>query len=723
MPFINFLGVVMNFQMLRNSFIVGSLGVSFGGFIALFTPYNQFSQFLISSGLGSLAASNLAIESSQKISNKKRSKLLQEIETLRGDTNHFSNLLQDKHQELEEIRIDRDDILNLNNELVESVQKVRAELKATKELLNDTKNINFESAVDTLRESLKEVQSQVNSLIPYLTKKFNIDVSALLTEFNLECASLSKQIGVISDNSKLSNEQLIAACIAIQHSILNKGLSLKAKLYKSALDNLQKQFNNLIPVEVHNEKIASIKDYYSKNLKAIQEEFGTIADGCISAYKSDFSEVVNDGLTQSQELETLQNQILSLNGKLQDLSKPLQFVGASESARVGNSIINYYQSKLGITLDAIDFSSTDTGYKLLFHLSRNNRFIPCDQLNDGNNPDKIKELSGSLNSPKFVQSERGNYVSLDIELRKVEKKSATIEDIRRLIEPSNKFGELVSKYHESKPTLRVMTRTGGGKGIAVKNLLNHYINYWEGWELWLSDPQHGSFEDYWNCPKIAKSPSEASNILEVFCGEFKARKENESLNPDIPVMGIFDETDKTFDKKQKGGISQIWTEIRHRKMKMILIGQSSEVGRQGWTWDEMNNCGLCFIGDAIGTAIKHADDMGWSSDMKTKIPSIYAKVSDFFNSQNADIPTKNHYRLALLIDGMKFDFVEIPPALDGELTNNKSWLVSSPWQSKAIKEGQNIACVHCGSIDVKKNGKSGDKQRYSCNSCSKSFSV
>ena len=713
----------MNFQVLRNSFIVGSLGVSFTGFIALFSPYSQLSQFLISSGLGSLAASNLAIESSQKIYNKKRGKLLQEIDSLRNDTNHFSNLLQDKHQELEEIRIDRDDILNLNNELVESVQKVRAELKATKELLNDTKNINFESAVDTLRESLKEVQSQVNALIPYLVKKFNIDVSALLTEFNLECASLSKQIGVISDNSKLSNEQLIAACIAIQHSILNKGLSLKAKLYKSALDNLQKQFNNLIPVEVHNEKIASIKDYYSKNLKAIQEEFGSIADGCISAYKSDFSEIVNDGLTQSQELETLQNQILSLNGKLQDLSKPLQFVGTSESARVGNSVINYYHQKLGICLDAIDFSSTETGYKLLFHLSRNNRFIPTDMLNDGNNPDKIKELSGSLNSPKFVQSERSNYVSLDIELRKVEKKSLNIEDIRRLIEPSTKFGEIVSRYHESKPTLRVMTRTGGGKGIAVKNLLSHYINHWENWELWLSDPQHGSFEDYWLCPKIAKNPTEASHVLETFIEEFNDRKNNESFNPDIPVMGIFDETDKTFDKKQKGGISQIWTEIRHRKMKMILIGQSSEVGRQGWTWDEMNNCGLCFIGDAIGTAIKHADDMGWSSDMKTKIPSIYAKVSDFFNSQNADIPTKNHYRLALLIDGMKFDFVEIPPALDGELTNNKSWLVSSPWQSKAIKEGQNIACVHCGSIDVKKNGKSGDKQRYSCNSCSKSFSV
>ena len=713
----------MNFQMLRNSFIVGSLGVSFTGFIALFTPYSQLSQFLISSGLGSLAASNLAIESSQGIYNRKRSKLLQEINSLRTETSSFAGMLADKHQELVKVTEERDKQHQDINNLLALSGRLETDLKSTKELLNDTQSINFDVAVTTLRESLQEVKSQVNALIPYLTKKFDVDVSTLLAGFNQDCTSLSKQIGVISDNSKLTNEQLIGACIAVQHSILNKGLSLKAKLYKSALDNLQKQLNNVIPLAEHNQKLEQVKTYYLSNIKAIQEEFGSIADGCISAYKQDFQEVVNDGLSQSQELETLQNQILSLNNKLGELSKPLQFVGTGEAARVGNSIINYYHTKLGLCLDALDYKATELGYSLMFHLSRNNRFIDTATLNDGNNPDKIKELSGSLNSPKFSQSERSNYVSLEVELRKVEKKTATIEDVRRLIEPSNKFGDIVSRYHQNKPTLRVMTRTGGGKGIAVKNLLDHYINHWENWELWLSDPQHGSFEDYWNCPKIAKNHTQAANILEQFIEEFNDRKNNESFNPDIPVMGIFDETDKTFDKKQKAGISQIWTEIRHRKMKLILIGQSSEVGKQGWTWDEMNNCGLMFIGDAIGTAIKHADDMGWSQDMKSKIPSIYAKVSEFFNSVNADITTKNHYRLALLIDGMKYDFVEIPPALDGELTNNKSWLVSSPWQSKAIKENKDIACIHCGSLDIKKNGKTGEKQRYSCNSCSKSFSV
>lgn len=439
----------MNFQLLRNSFVIGSLGVGFTGFIALFTPYQQYSQFLISAGLGSLGSSALAIKESEKISNRKRKKLLNDIAILQGEISHFSKLLQDKHNALTvamqlnlEVEHHQEYLLCKNTRLEE-------ELKSIKAALNDSRDINFNSAVATLKESLEEVKSQINNLIPYLSKKFGIDVNSLLQEFNQECSLITKQIAVISDNPKLTNEQLIAACIAIQHSILNKGLSLKAKLYKAALDNLQKQFNSVISLGDHNEKIKQLREEYLKNIKAIHQEFNQVADSVISNYKNDFSEIVSDGLSQSQELELLQNQVSSLNSKLQDLSKPLQFVGTSESARVGNSIINYYSQKLGITLDAIDFNSTEVGYKLLFHLSRNSRFIPCDQLNDGNNPDKIKELSGSLNSPKFSQSERSNYVSLDIELRKVEKKQATIEDIRRLIEPANKFGELVSRYHNS----------------------------------------------------------------------------------------------------------------------------------------------------------------------------------------------------------------------------------------------------------------------------------
>lgn len=712
----------MNFQLLRNNFVIGSLGVSVTGFIALFTPYSQISQFLIASGLGSLAGSSLAIQKCGIISNKKRSKLLAEIDSLKEETNQFADMLSQKHKLISELQ----ELTSKDKEVIKSLSekndKLNGDLKNISDDLYANKEVNFLSAIETLRESLDQSKNQVFSLVPYLSKRFNINADSLLIDFDDSCNRLNKQIGVLSDNTHLKTEQMIAACLSVQHEILNKGLSIKAKLYKSALDSLQKQFNNLMPVEIHEQRIKELRSDYLGNIKSIHQEFNQVADAVIGTYKSDFSEVVNDGLNQSKELESMQLEIISLNSKLKELSKPLLFVGTSEPARVGNSIILYYYEKTGITLDAIDFNSTESGYKLLLHLSRNNRFIPCDYLNDGNNPDKIKELSGSLNIPKFVQSDRSNYVSLEVELKRVEKKQLTLEDIRRLIEPADKFGDVVTRYHNDKPTLRVMTRTGGGKGIAVKNLLKHYLENWEGWELWLSDPQHGSSEDYWQCAKVATSPAQAHQALEAFASEFDNRKNSLSKFQDLPIMGIFDESDKTFDKKQKAIISQIWTEIRHRKMKLILIGQSGEVGKQGWHWDEMNNCALMFIGDAIATAIKHSDDLGWSADMKQKIASIYSKVSEFFAFTNADIPVKNQHRFCLLISGLKYDFVEIPPALDSELINNKSFLASYPYQSIAAKESKDLICPKCGSFDVKKNGRTGEKQRFKCSNCSHNFS-
>lgn len=34
-----------------------------------------------------------------------------------------------------------------------------------------------------------------------------------------------------------------------------------------------------------------------------------------------------------------------------------------------------------------------------------------------------------------------------------------------------------------------------------------------------------------------------------------------------------------------------------------------------------------------------------------------------------------------------------------------------------------VTCIHCTSTNIKRNGKVGDKQRYKCGSCGKSFTV
>ncbi|MFO5494723.1 MAG: transposase [Cuspidothrix sp.] len=705
----------MNFQLLRNSFVIGSMGLGLTGFFALFTPYQQFSQFLISAGLGSLGSSSLAIRESEKISNKKRKKLLNDIAILQADISHFSKLLQDKHIQLECAIIERDNAEECVSAFRKIIDLKESELAATKEALNDSRDVNFNAAVITLKESLEEVRGQINNLVPYLVKKFNVDVSSLLTEFNQDCCLITKQIAVITDNTKLTNEQLIAACLAIQHSILNKGLSLKAKLYKAALDNLQKQFCNVIPVSDHNQQIKQLREEYLKNIKAIHQEFNSVADGVISNYKSDFSEIVNDGLSQSRELETLQNQIHSLNSKLQDLSKPLQFVGTSEAARVGNSIIIYYHQKLGITLDAIDFNSTSEGYKLLFHLSRNNRFIPTDTLNDGNNPDKIKELSGSLNSPKFSQSERSNYVSLDIELRKPARKETSKDDVNSIWITKDKFESHVKRWER----VRITAGSTGGKSPTAKNLALAIMSSRQGvGEIKLYDPQDGSKKDFWDMPKAGCSHDDSVKGMKELVTILDARSANPGKHKF--TLYLFDEIDSTLAKykgetKFKDLVVYAISQGSHQDLGMIFIGQSCDANTvPGMTHSHWNNCVQLHIGSNAGLYLDKATTI--TTEDKNRLLNQYRKIQEFCDSENERLgldiysdPGAYRFALAVPLSGLP-KFIQLP---DFDSYN----------YYEVMKDESEITCIHCTSSNVKKNGKLGDKQRYKCGDCGKSFNV
>lgn len=148
----------------------------------------------------------------------------------------------------------------------------------------------------------------------------------------------------------------------------------------------------------------------------------------------------------------------------------------------------------------------------------------------------------------------------------------------------------------------------------------------------------------------------------------------------------------------------------------------------------MNNCALLFIGDAIGTAIKHADDMGWDTGMRDKIPSTYRTVSEWMSEANKNIPAKNRYRLGLLVRGLRYDFVEIPVAIEGTFDNNLSALVAKPWESVSSQwieiqtpdETSSVKCPECGSENIVNNGSTQAKkpvQKYICKDCSHKFTA
>jgi hypothetical protein len=573
------------------------------------------------------------------------------------------------------------------------------------------------------REDYRAIYENLQQFFDSLEPKYNFHCSLLN-----EITSLD---GTVSD--------ILTNAIDIYHQVSDEVAALKVR------------FRNLLNVDERralDNAYETLADYSKKftpidKARGLLDEYRDYSRGQLENLYSSINENQNSLDEMREQVGDLLNQldaehlkIAQLNQQIVELKKPLKWSFAqSRELQIGNLIIEYFWQS-GIYLDRTHSQGDVYSVKLFFQIDRNSRAITPKELNE--HSEALQTYCRVLKPVAFNWDADIALMCADVALKEREKIPTSIEEIRRLIEPASRFGDIVRKYHDHTqdgcPTLRVMTRTGGGKGVAVKNILHNYVNNLEGYEIWLSDPQHGSQQDYWDIPKTAKSPNEAKSLLNTFIDEFHDRKNGKSKYPNVLVLGVFDETDKTFDKNEKKAIAEIWTEIRHRDMRLILIGQSGEVGKNGWTWDEMNNCALLFIGEAIGTAIKHADDMGWDSGMKDKIPSTYRTVSEWMAEANKNIPAKNRYRLGLLVRGLRYDFVEIPVAIEGSFANNLSTLVSKPWESQnsdwveiqsPAEVMPTICCFHCGSTNIKKNGK--DKatktiQQYKCNDCGKGFS-
>ena len=645
------------------------------------------------------------------------------IKLLQAEVVQIKDRFDIKTKELQ-MKLDKDD--NRFNEM----------LKEFKSQLAEDISERIYIVYNALQESIdiKLADDKYQSIHPQL-EKFAVTLAESYENHCTMLQSVPTSIG--------SWEEILKVSIDIYSKISTDITALKVK-HRNLLNvdvrlNLEQAYTALADCTPKTKATGILRDFSESSKSDLQNLQSKVVDNLNSL--EEMRGQVSDLL---DEIDNKNLEISDLKGQVSDLKKPLVWTNAnSRELQIGNAIVQYFW-QTGLYLDRAYAEGDIYDVDVCFQIDRNSRFIKESELNE--HSEALQQWCRTIKPVTFKWDAGKALMVAKVVLKEREKVPTSIEEIRRMIEPSARFGDIVRRYHDhtqdGKPTLRVMTRTGGGKGVAVKSILHNYVNSLEGWELWLSDPQHGSTQDFWNVPKVAKSPEQASEILETFISEFMARKNGRSLHANVPVIGIFDETDKTFTKPEKQGIAQIWTEIRHRDMKLILIGQSGEVGKNGWTWDEMNNCSMLFIGEAIGTAIKHADDMGWSSDMRDSIPTVYRVVSDWMNETNRSIPAKNKYRLGLLINGLRYTFVEIPTAIDGSFENHKSWLVNKPWESintqpapftnnlmpiqnesdKVIVSAE-IECPHCHSQSFRRHSsvKAKNHYRYQCNDCKKTF--
>jgi hypothetical protein len=459
---------------------------------------------------------------------------------------------------------------------------------------------------------------------------------------------------------------------------------------------------------------------YQLNLGAKRklEEIQTYYDDTIARFLAKQREMVQ---AHAEEIEALNQRIAVLQQKeLGRLVEPeLIETGYSGVKQAANDIATmiYRMTQKQIALRVYSVTEREGEIKVGYEISRGaDRVAMAKQIES-----VAEDLKHRVGVHEILEVEPSSTLEGIILRFRLDPAPAFNDDvIYKYLTKASEFGATLRKHHNSKeggkPTLRVMTATGGGKTIAVKNLIQSYVQHETGFEIWLSDPQDGSNEDHWDIPKLATDRDSAQHLFKDFVKEFDARSKKASDHATVPLLGVFDEFDKSHTDTDKENAKRIWTAIRHQKMRLILMGQSGLVVENGWKWDDMLNCTLLFIGDAIKTATGKSNPLSFSRQKLRGLKSDYEAIDAWIAKKNAHLSDPKKYRIALLVNGNHTEFLELPPAITGEIENGKSIMASRKWESestsKSTEAEQTAApiqasprCPECGAMLTSKNAK------------------
>ncbi|BAY28138.1 hypothetical protein NIES2100_79670 (plasmid) [Calothrix sp. NIES-2100] len=634
---------------------------------------------------------------------------------------------------LNKVRNELEDYLS---ELEKENSQLQALLKAAENLKKD-----IETAKITAIQNANELSKELNRVKDLLQREIN-------------------QGKALSDE----NKRLLIRINELQSECAE--LSKLCQEKDATLIDYEKQFDDQLAQEFENKKQELIKQEVAKEFELTQQAFNAIDE--MKALMEEFYEAhqtqreyflkTHDRYLEYKESLKAKNQqaydeLAELKDGLELRVRMLQQTideglispqhvnyGLNPIGNKANALIDWIWNNHQIPLKGLGFSEAEELTILGFEFPRS---VDGQEL-----AQKIIEAKQHLATLLWVHEIASVIYDkvterLIVKYRQDKPKPLNDDEIYKLgLIRASQFGDRIFLHtdHKSKgkPTLRIMSATGGGKGIATKNIVAYFLTL-DNWEIWVSDPLHGSEEDYWHCPKVATSPGESSKAYSEFVKVHKDRQAKRPAMTDKFVLGIFDEFDKQHDDDDKKSATEIMTAIRHTKQRQILIGQSGEVGENRWTWDAMKNCSLLFIEDAIATAIKHDKDLGWSLTKKREIQRKYEKFAEWAAAKNEsqNLSSENAYRIGLIIVGDRYEFLEIPSAHKGILRNGAGIIRESftqnleasnrnlevVQQASIVNSSPEIECPHCHSGDFTRNKsvKNPLMYRYKCKSCHKTF--
>ncbi|MBD2303036.1 hypothetical protein [Nostoc sp. FACHB-190] len=743
-----------DFKDLKNQVVILSLSTASLGVFLWFTPAKPLTNWIISASIGGLVSAELITHKAEKCCKKKIVNLENEADNLKINLKGQRDLALRQQGEL----TNKDSLLANSALAYKNLSQEKERLKVTlatltEELENYRLQIkslqvaNGETATEIMQDSFQEFQSGLNALIGSLKRRYpnlNKDWSALSNQLDQYLKLFTAKVNTVVNQTDA--KELIEMSLAMQHEIISTGSMLKVKAYKSVITYLTLEFDEVVFKNEHEEiiqklnaswqaKNQEIVRTYQNNFEAIKQEFNQVTETVISGYKEDFKIVIDEGMSQAEQIEELQKHILGLQKKLEQAIKPHRFPAAVEQSRVGNAIIDYYY-RAAITLDAIDWDDSEIGYKLMFHVGRNgSRFISADILNANDAPQKLKEVSGAINTPEFKLNTRGGHAVLDIQTRHPKKKDVSREEIDALWIPAKKFENYVRRWER----VRITAGSTGGKSPTAKNLALAIMKSRQGQgEIRLYDPQHGSKKDFWDMPKAGTSHEDNVEGMKELCQLLDDRTKVKGNHPFI--LYIFDEIDSTIAKYRnqayavKDLVVYSLSQGSHQDLGVIYIGQAADANTiPGMSHSQWNNAVQLHIGSNAGIWLDKSVTI--TTEDKNRLLEKYRKIQEFCDRMNEELGLDVYtdaaaYRFALAVPltGIP-QFIQLP-AFDSYdyndvmsinaqklvFTNNKNGIKIE--SNQAIIESK-LVCPNssCGSTRIGTKG----SQYHKCLDCGKTW--
>lgn len=546
-------------------------------------------------------------------------------------------------------------------------------------------------------------------------------------------------VGVRQKNETLQ-AQLTAITQKLEHLQNNYEIELEAAIEENWQGYLEKiKAKNSEHRVRERELLAAFGDLEEKHkasLAMLVQQYTDLIQGYESVIGSFHPELETIKSEFSARLQSVGEERDRVYAMLSQYQKPRLFEGNSYGAVVGNAVLSFYLEN-DLIADPVKYESHGSGLIDVWLRPRTGTVEAYEKL--------ARELfikQAYLALPKFKVEDGSLKISLKTDISEGRKKAEMTTT------PTDWFEATVNDVEH----LRVTGERDSGKSTLVVNLVNLKLSQNPGCKIKLCNPLYGSRKDTWTIPATWKSFDEAIDGLKELAGIILKRNEQGRKakdaglpTPDFePILYIFDEIDMTVSTHDKQATELLKTCLKmgtHYNVHVLYIGQSPLCSTLGLKKQDFNHSAAFHLGKNVGRAIE--DLQASTRDTKEKLLIQYEQMTEKGDKficlveHNKDAflaipPAPNYYKLEEPQVTDEVPSADVRSQLERLLDKScedsgaKPTPPQTPENTGKIEGGvsapQAPKCIHCGSFNLQKKGKRGEKQRYQCKDCGKGFS-